>query len=60
MKEGEPMLEIKEAERSEITKVACPDCHERVARIGIRKDSKIEGLTFKCRRCGKLWEVKTE
>lgn len=45
---------------SEITKIVCPHCKEKVPRIGIEKGSKISGLTFKCRKCGKLWTVKTE
>ena len=54
------MFTITPAKESEITKLVCPHCHERVQRIGIKKGSKVEGLTFKCRRCGLLWEVKTE
>ena len=54
------MFIIVPAKESEVTKLVCPHCHERVQRIGIVKGSKIEGLTFKCRRCGQLWEVKTE
>ena len=54
------MFTITPAKESEVTKLVCPHCHEKVPRIGIKKDSKLEGLTFKCRRCGLLWEVKTE
>ena len=54
------MLNITKAEECVITKIICPYCKEKVPRIGIKKDSKISGLTFKCRKCGLLWEVKTE
>lgn len=51
------MYDIRPAKESEITKIVCPDCRERLPRIGLLKDSNIKGLTFKCGRCGKLWEV---
>ncbi len=54
------MFNIIPAEETEITKIVCPDCKERVPKIGIKKDSTIKGLTFRCRRCGKLWEVQAE
>ena len=54
------MLTITAAKKSEVTKLVCPHCREKLARVGIKKGSKLEGLTFKCRRCGLLWEVKTE
>lgn len=44
----------------EITKLVCPECGERVKNVALRKDSRIEGLTFKCKRCGRLFSVKTE
>ena len=54
------MLLIAPTMESEITKIVCPHCNEKVQRIGIKKGSNIQGLTFKCRRCGKLWEVTTK
>jgi len=54
------MLSITPTVKSEITHIVCPQCNEKVPRIGLQKDSKIDGLTFKCRKCGKLWTVKTE
>ncbi len=54
------MLTITPAEKADITHIVCPYCKERLARVGISKGSKIVGLTFKCRKCGKLWNVKTE
>lgn len=45
---------------STLTKIACPECGEKIPRVGLLRGSKIEGLTFRCRRCGRLWEVKTE
>ena len=53
------MMNIIPANESEITRVVCPHCKERVARIGIKKESCINGLTFRCRRCGMLWELQT-
>ena len=44
----------------EITKLVCPECGERVKNVALRKDSRIEGLTFKCKRCGRFFSVKTE
>lgn len=56
------MLEIIPTEASEVTRLTCPKCGEKVPRVGIKKGSHIEGLTFKCKRCGELCEViaKTE
>lgn len=54
------MICIKPTDTAEITKLVCPHCNEKLPRIGLRKGSKIEGLTFRCRRCGLLWEVTTE
>lgn len=57
---GREMLLIAPTMESEITKIVCPHCNEKVPRFGIKKGSNIQGLTFKCRRCGKLWEVTTK
>lgn len=54
------MLIITPAEVADITKLSCPQCNEKVPRIGLHKDSQIKGLTFKCKKCGKLWEAKTK
>lgn len=54
------MLIICPAKEAEITKIVCPKCREKVPRIGMEKGSRIDGLTFKCRRCGNLWRIKTE
>lgn len=51
------MLKVIPAKESEITRLVCPHCKERVPRVGIKKDSRCEGITFRCRRCGMLWEV---
>lgn len=45
---------------SMLKKIACPECGEKVPRVGLLLGSKIKGLTFRCRKCGRLWEVKTE
>lgn len=49
-----------EEEQSEITHIVCPQCKEKLSRVGLKKNSKVHGFTFKCRKCGKLWSVKTE
>ena len=54
------MLKMTPTQASEVTKLSCPRCNEKVPRVGLRKGSKIEGLAFKCKRCGGFWEVKTE
>lgn len=54
------MLTITPAHGSAITKIICPECNEKIPRIGLLPGSKIQGLTFKCKRCGALWEVKSE
>ena len=51
---------MKKTERKDFTKLKCPDCGERVKNVGILKESKIEGLTFKCKKCDSTWSVKTE
>ena len=48
---------IKPAGEAEITHLNCPLCREKVPRVGIKKGSTVIGLTWKCRRCGNLWEV---
>lgn len=53
-------ITITPTEKQEITKIVCPDCKEKVRHVGLLKESKIIGLTFKCKRCGKLWTVKSE
>lgn len=54
------MLTITPAVNTAITKIVCPACGERAARIGLLPGSKVEGLTFKCRKCALLWEVKSK
>ena len=54
------MLYITPTVQSEITKIVCPNCNEKVPRVGLQKDSKVQGLTFRCKKCGRLWTVKTE
>ena len=47
-------------EPQEITKLSCPQCNERVKYVGLLLNSKIDGLTFKCPSCKRLWKVKSE
>jgi transposase-like protein len=52
-------LQIIPTDKTDVTKIVCPACGERVKQIGLRKGSIIEGLSFKCKKCGTYWEVKT-
>ena len=49
----------KKPEKSGFTKIVCPDCGEKVRGIGLEKDSKVEGLVFRCKKCGAYKAVKT-
>lgn len=60
IKEENAVIQIVPTTQAEVTKIVCPTCKEKVQRVAIKKDSKIDGLTFKCRRCSSLWEIKTE
>jgi transposase-like protein len=51
---------IKKSDRKDFTKVVCPACAERVKGVGLLKDSRIDGLTFKCNRCNSTWVITTE
>lgn len=42
-----------------LTHITCP-CGAKVRRVGLRKGSRIEGLTFFCDRCKGTFEVTTE
>lgn len=54
------MIIITPTETSAVTKIVCPHCKEKVARVGLLKESKVDGLTFRCKKCGNLWLLKTE
>lgn len=52
------MLTIDPIAPTEVTKVNCPACGERVPRVGLLKDSRVDGVTFKCKRCGRIWVIR--
>lgn len=54
------MLKITPTDTTEVTKISCPKCNDKLPRVGLQKGSKIEGLSFKCKKCGSIWSVKTE
>lgn len=54
------MLVITELTAAECTKIICPNCKEKLKNVCLDKNSKIDGLRFKCHRCKKEWAVKTE
>ena len=44
-------------EKTDVTKLVCPACGEKVKGVGLKPNSRTQGFSFKCRRCGELWEV---
>lgn len=54
------MLKIIPIDITDVTKLVCPHCKEKVSRVGLTKESQVVGLVFKCKRCSKFWEVRTE
>ena len=48
---------ITPTEKTDVTKLVCPGCGEKVKGVGLKPNSITQGLSFKCRRCGELWEV---
>ena len=53
-------LKIFPIEEQSVTAIVCPACREKVRKVGLIKESRVEGLSFKCHKCGRLWGVKTE
>ena len=53
-------LKIKETDSSDVTRLSCPNCGEKVKYVGLLRSSAILGLTFRCKKCGKLWAVETD
>lgn len=51
-------ISIFATEKADVTKLACRTCGEKIRGVGLLPNSNISGLSFKCRRCGALWEVK--
>lgn len=54
------MIEITTVEPSEVRRIICPKCGRKLPQVGLKKDSRIEGLTFRCGKCGAYQEVKTK
>lgn len=54
------MVKITSYETEKLKRLFCPCCHERVPRVGIIEGSKIDGLTFECKKCRRKFLVKTE
>ena len=54
------MLNIDPIDPREVTKINCPACGERLPRVGLLKGSRVHGMTFKCKRCGRIWEITAE
>lgn len=49
----------KRSEKGEITRIICPVCGEKVRSVGLLKDSRVDGLVFRCRGCGEFMSVTT-
>ena len=54
------MLKITPIGESKVTRIKCPRCREKLPRIGLLEGSKIDGLSFTCKKCGERWKVSTE
>ena len=54
------MITYTETEPKEVTKICCPACKEQLPRVGLPKGSIVDRLSFKCKKCGKFWELKTK
>ena len=50
---------VKRSEKKELTKISCSECGERVRGVGLEKKSRVDGLCFKCKKCGLFNEVKS-
>ena len=51
-------FEIIPAVAGKVFRLGCPTCGERVKGVGLRAEASPVGLSFKCKRCGRLWEIK--
>ena len=47
-------------DKGEITRIICPDCGERVRNVVLLKNSHVDGLEFRCHRCGAFMSVSTD
>ena len=54
------MLKIIEVDTPESTRIHCPKCKDILPYVSLSKDSKVDGLSFVCRRCKRSFKVKTE
>lgn len=48
------------SEKGEITRIICPNCGEKVRGVGLLKGSRVDGLVFRCRKCGEFMTVTTK
>lgn len=54
------MLEIIPTTATQVTRITCPCCREKIPKVGLKKDSHIDGLTVFCHKCKSYYEVKTK
>lgn len=54
------MITMTPAPKSDVTRLYCPECKEKVRGMGLIKDSIVTGLSITCRNCKRMWLVKTE
>lgn len=55
-----PISIIPSEKKTEIKKIICPDCGEKLKGIGLLPDSRVEGLVFRCKKCGAYKAVQTK
>ncbi len=51
---------VRPAMVQDVKRISCPSCKEKIHGVGLTRGAKVDGLTFKCRRCGRFWEVQQE
>lgn len=54
------MLTVTKTEPTEVRRIPCSTCGEKLPKVGLTKDSRVSGLTFRCGKCGTFNKVKTE
>ncbi len=52
-------LKILPCEKTEVTRLVCPQCGEKVRGVGLLKNSVVSGLSFSCKRCHERWKIET-
>lgn len=48
------MLKTEKIEATKVSAIHCYSCGEKFPRLGLLPNSDVNGLTFRCKRCGEL------